>query len=128
MAASRACFELGLRVAWIHGGECADESDLRALALHRQSAAWKAKVANRLEKVIGTDGQRWHISAEAQERLVQRHLSRFGEEAELPPTVSVRQQLVVLGLERLYHGYQLASEYAHAGLGSGGEVNFIRRE
>ena len=128
MAGARAVFELGLRAAWVYEPDAPAERDLRAMALHASAAAWKDKVGSRLEASTGLDGARWHHAAEVQRKIVDRHLpTEFGPE-DIPRIPSTYDQLRTLGLERLYHGYQLASEYVHGGLSSGGEMGAVRAE
>ena len=128
MAGARAVFELGLRTAWVYEPDGVAERELRAMALHTSAAVWKDKVGNRLEATTGADGSRWHRAAEVQRRIVDRNLPAGLGPDDIPRIPSTYEQLRALGLERLYHGYQLASEYVHGGLSSGGEMGAIRAE
>lgn len=128
MAGARAVSELGLRAAWVYEPDGVAERDLRAMALHASAAAWEDRVGDRLEASTGLDGTRWHHAAEVQRQIVDRNIPiGFGPD-DIPRIPSTYDQLRALGLERLYHGYQLASEYVHGGLSSGGEMGAIRAE
>lgn len=128
MAGARAVFELGLRTAWVYKPEAAAERNLRAIALHASAAAWKDKVGRRLEASTGQDATRWRRAAEVQRKIVERNLPKGYAADDIPRIPSTYDQLQKFGLERLYHGYQLASEYVHGGLSSGGEMAAIRAE
>ena len=128
MAAARGVFELGLRAAWVFVPDEEAARDLRAAALHQASAEWRGKVGRRLHDSVGSDDARWRAAAESQHAFVTRHLPpgfAFGDVPKLPSTYD---QLRALGLERLYHGFQIASEYVHGGLALGGELAAVRDE
>jgi hypothetical protein len=128
LAAGRATFELGLRAAWVYAPDSQPEQELRAVALHDSSARWKDKVGDRLESASGMDGSRWHDGAERHRSFVARHVPPEFMQSDVPNVPSAYAQLCELGLQRLYHGYQLASEYVHGGVASGGEIGAIREE
>lgn len=112
MAAARAAFEAGLRLAWINAPQDPQERAIRVLLIHISQAKWKRKVASDYDHT-GAGGDRWRQAAEAQENLVSRALDKTGS-LELPKQVpSVARQLRELNLDRLYSGYRLASEYVH---------------
>jgi hypothetical protein len=117
MAAARAAFEAGLRLAWIDAPQDPRERAIRVLLIHKSEAKWKKKVASDYDRT-GAGGDRWRQAAEAQENGVSRALEAIGS-PELPKEVPhVSQQLRELNLDRLYAGYRLASEYVHGGLSS----------
>jgi hypothetical protein len=127
MAAARAAFEAGLRLAWINAPQNPQERAIRVLLIHRDQAKWKNKVASDYD-LTDAGGDRWRQAAEVQENLVSRALDVIGS-PELPKKVPpVIEQLRELNLDRLYSGYRLASEYVHGGLSSALEAETIQRE
>jgi hypothetical protein len=127
MAAARAAFETGLRLAWINAPQDPDERTVRVLLIHSSQAKWKRKVASDYD-LTTAGGDRWRQAAETQENLVSRTLGTIGS-MELPKQVpSVVDQLRELKLDRLYSGYRLASEYVHGGLSSALEAETIQQE
>jgi hypothetical protein len=116
MAAGRAVFEAGLRLAWINAPQDPQERAIRVLLIHDDQVKWKKRVASDYDLTAG--GDRWRQAAEVQENLVSRALEAIGS-PELPKKVpSVTEQLRELNLDRLYVGYRLASQYVHGGLSS----------
>ena len=127
MAAARAAFEAGLRLAWINASQNPQERAIRVLLIHSSQAKWKKKVASDYDHT-GAGGDRWRQAAEVQENLVLRALDAIGS-PELPKKVPpVAEQLRELNLERLYAGYRLASEYVHGGLSSALDAETIQAE
>lgn len=127
MAAARAAFEAGLRLAWIYAPQDQQERATRILLVHSVQAKWKRKVASDYD-LTDAGGDRWHQAAQIQEDIVSRVLEKIGM-PELPKQVpSVAQQLQELDLSRLYSGYRLASEYIHGGLSSALEAEQIQTE
>jgi hypothetical protein len=128
MAAARAAFEAGLRLAWINAPQDPQERAIRVLLIHMSQAKWKRKVSSDYDLTTTEGGDRWRQAAEAQENLVSRALAVIGS-PELPKRVpSVSEQLRELQLDRLYSGYRLASEYVHGGLTSALEAELIQQE
>jgi hypothetical protein len=127
MAAARAAFEAGLRVAWINAPKDPQERATRVLRIHKDQAGWKKKVASDYD-LTGVGGDRWRQAAEVQENLVSSALGKIG--APDPPNgiPSVKSQLGELKLDRLYSGYRLASEYVHGGLSSALDAEAIKAE
>lgn len=111
---SRAALETALRLRWIIDAEDERSKILRVVALHDRQVRWKKQVAAEMDRV-GNDGERWRKAAEKHSAVVVAGREAIGE-AELPRVPPVINQLQSLGLGRLYHGYRLASEYAHGGL------------
>jgi len=127
MAAARAAFEAGLRLAWISAPQDQQERANRVLLIHRSQAGWKKKVASDYD-LTSAGGDRWRQAAKVQEDLVSRALGKIGS-PELPKRVpSVADQLRELHLDRLYSGYRLASEYVHGGLSSALDAETIQAE
>ena len=101
MAAARAAFEAGLRLAWINAPQDPQERAIRVLLIHSSQAKWKRTVASDYD-VTGAGGDRWRQAAEAQENLVSRALDKTGS-PELPKRVPpVAEQLRELNVDRLY--------------------------
>lgn len=127
MAAARAAFEAGLRLAWINVPHDPQERAIRVLLMHSSQAKWKRKVASDYD-LTDVGGDRWRRAAEAQENLVSHALDVIGS-PELPKQVPpVTEQLRELKLDRLYSGYRLASEYVHGGLTSALDAELIQKE
>jgi hypothetical protein len=127
MAAARAAFEAGLRLAWTEASQVPQERAIRVLLIHSSQAAWKRKVASDYD-LSSAGGDRWRQAAKVQEDMVSRALGMIGS-PELPKRVpSVAQQLRELGLDRLYSGYRLASEYVHGGLTSALDAETVQAE
>lgn len=127
MAAARAAFEAGLRLAWISAAQDQQERAIRLILIHRSQAQWKRQVACNYD-LTSAGGDRWRQAAKAQEDLVSRALGAIGS-PELPKRVpSVADQLRELDLDRLYSGYRLASEYVHGGLSSALDAETIQAE
>ena len=114
MAAARAAFEAGLRLAWINAPDDHHEREIRVLCLHNDQARWKSAVASDYDR-SAEGGDRWRQAAQAQTALVSREIDRIGWPGPLPRVASVAAQLHELDLDRLYSGYRLASEYVHGG-------------
>lgn len=127
MAAARTAFEAGLRLAWINASQVQQERAIRVLLIHSSQAGWKRKVASDYD-LTSAGGDRWRQAAKVQEDLVSRALGKIGS-PELPKRIpSAKEQLRELGLDRLYSGYRLASEYVHGGLSSALEAETIQAE
>lgn len=126
MAAARAVFEAGLRLAWCNSSQDQKERAIRVLLIHNSQAKWMEKVASDYDLSAG--GDRWRKAAETQVAMVTHAIDRIGC-SKLPQRVpSVPDQLRELGLGRLYSGYRLASEYVHGGLSSALEAELIQTE
>lgn len=124
--ASRAALETALRLRWVTDAEDDQTRALRVVALHDHQARWKQQVATEMAQV-GNDGARWRKAADKHAAVVARCREAIGED-ELPRVPPVINQLRSLGLLRLYHGYRLASEYAHGGLTGALETEFVAAE
>jgi hypothetical protein len=127
MAAARAAFETGARLAWAYAGSDGREREIRALRLHNDQARWKKAVASDLDR-SGDSGDRWRLAAEVQSALVSQELDRIGWEKELERSPSVAEQLHELALDHLYSGYRLASEFVHGGLSSAFDAETAKAE
>jgi hypothetical protein len=128
MAAARAAFEAGLRLAWINTPHDQHDREIRVLCLHNDQAGWKSAVASDHDR-SGEGGDRWRQAAQAQRARVSRELDRLGwSSGPLPRVAPVKAQLHEHYLERLYSGYRLASEYVHGGLSSALEAEKIGAE
>jgi len=127
MAAARSVFEAGLRLAWITAPEDTKDREIRTLSLHNDQVRWKNAVAAEYDN-IGVGGERWRQSAQSQDALVARAMDTIGEPRRLPRIATVRAQLQELGLDRLYTGYRLASEYIHGGLSAAFEAEAVKVE
>jgi hypothetical protein len=127
MAAARAAFEVGLRLAWINAPEDHEERKIRVLRLHNDQARWKNAVARDYDR-SSAGGDRWRRAAQVQAALVGRELGNISWTGQLQQPPSVSAQLHELDLDRLYSGYRLASEYVHGGLSSALETEAVRSE
>lgn len=128
LMASRSVFEIGLRIAWIYSADEREDSDRRALRFRLETEKWMRKIASRLAATGSCSADRWREAANGHRTVVDAHTEAARTQGVLRSPPQVLQQLQVLGLEHLYHSYQLASAQGHGSVASGGELQVIRRE